>query len=402
MRSLIAVAVLLVAVCDAQSWTTQAKDIETIIIGISFINQTHGWVPGDQNGVGARFLRTTDGGKTWTVVPHDGYVTLPMGIAMQRRSDGSCGGVISGIGIGRNFSSMEYSPDGSVFHPPPNYTNLFGESQDAKNVMGVQDSYALAGQYEDAKGKSYNGATVTTDGGKTWINYDIGAPDPFSRYGSYPSPTTWYLALGDFPSSSIYRDPDMKVWTQKLSINKRTNKMVISNYAERAMGRELLQTAGYSAAISKTSDGGKTWTTVFNDTGNFYFNDIDCPTTTDCWVVGESESDSPQPGIRILHTANGGANWDVQLYINNPDYSLMDIAMVNATEGWAVGGIFSRGITGLFYHTTDGGKTWVNAQSLNDEYATSLSFYQPTAGGAYYGWASALTREGASSILVYS
>jgi len=297
---------------------------------------------------------------------------------------------------------MEYTPDGQMFHAPPNYTNFFGESQDAQVVWGTQGVYAIPGQYEDYHAREYNGVTVSYDGGMSWTNYDVGSETPLARYGHFPSPTTWYLALGDWPGSAVQRaDPEVKAWTQKFNINRHTRRVSVNEQRKQG-GRNLLQTYGYDAAISKTSDGGKTWTTVYNDTGNFYFNDIDCPTTTDCWAVGESESDSPQPGVRILHTADGGQNWDVQLYVNNPDYSLMEIACVNSTECWAVGGIFSRIINGLFYHTSDGGKTWVNAQTLNDEYPTALSFYQPPGSSKYYGWATAFTLEGQSSVLVYA
>jgi len=397
---MVAILLLVLAACSGQqSWQTQSKDIETIMIGISFVNQTHGWVPGDENGVGALFLSTNDGGSSWKPCPHDGYVTLPMGIAMQKLTDGTINGVIGGLGFGRNFSSMEYTPDGKNFHAPPDYTNLFGESQDAKVVNGLQGAFGITGQYTDDKGKNYNGVTISYDGGKTWTNFDVGMPLPLARYGHFPSATVWYLALGDFPSDVSIQE-DLEPWTQKVYLNKRAKRAKVQDPARN--GRKLLQTgAGYAAAISKTADGGKTWTTVFNDTGNFYFNDIDCPTTTDCWAVGESGTDSPQPGIRIIHSADGGANWDVQLYIANGSYSLMDIFMLNATTGWACGGIFFRGITGTFYLTNDGGKTWQLAQTLTDEYATAMSFVQPTGSLLYYGWATAFTREGLSSVLAY-
>jgi hypothetical protein len=61
----------------------------------------------------------------------------------------------------------------------------------------------------------------------------------------------------------------------------------------------------------------------------------DCLCTYDddnSYVVGESEADSPKPGSRILHTADGGKTWEVQLYNPNPAYSLMAIEMISETE----------------------------------------------------------------------
>jgi photosystem II stability/assembly factor-like uncharacterized protein len=86
-----------------QTWQVAAKDIETIIIGISFADANNGWVPGDENGVGALFLRSTDGGMTWKPVTHTGYVMLPMGIAMEKLPNGTYQGVISGLGFGKKF-----------------------------------------------------------------------------------------------------------------------------------------------------------------------------------------------------------------------------------------------------------------------------------------------------------
>jgi len=166
--------------------------------------------------------------------------------------------------------------------------------------------------------------------------------------------------------------------------------------------RNLLQVPAYYAEISKTSDGGKTWKTVFNDVGNFYFNGIDCPDTQNCWVVGESESDSLTPGVRILHTSDGGTTWQTQLYVNDSTYSMMDVAFINATEGWACGGILTEThFAGEFWHTSDAGKTWT-PQQVQGVYGTTLSFvWINQTLGQYVGWATAFTRSGQSSVLMY-
>jgi hypothetical protein len=386
-----------------QTWQVAAKDIETIIIGISFADANNGWVPGDENGVGALFLRSTDGGMTWKPVTHTGYVMLPMGIAMEKLPNGTYQGVISGLGFGKNFTSMEYTADGSSFHPPESDPDFLGEGQDAKVIWGQPSAFALAGQYTSFQGKNYNGLAASFDGGHTWVNYDIGYSYPWARYGHFPSPTTWYISAGVWPGDLNWDyDPEARVLSQYVRIHKRHGIQFRPMMGLHGPSRKPLQASGYMAAISKTTDGGKTWATVYNNTGNFYLNDIDCPTTTDCWAVGESESDSPQPGVRIIHTADGGNTWNVQMYIANASYSLIDIGMINATEGWAVGAILTRTITGQFFHTSDGGNTWTMAQSLSDEYAMAVSFVETVPGMSYLGWASAITLEGKSSILRYA
>jgi len=394
---------LAVVSCQAATWQVQAKDLETIIIGISFVNETTGWVPGDQNGVGALFLRSDDGGKSWKPCTHDGYVTIPMGIAMERLSDGTVNGVIGGVGIGRNFTSMEYTTDGKTFHPPESDPDFVGAGQDAKTIHGIDHAFALAGSYVDYKDRDFNGLAVTYDGGHTWSNIDIGYEYPIARYGHFPTPTTWFVAAGEWPALDSWDNKDeARVISQRIRIHKEHGIQFRTDQSEYT-SRKLLQTGGYAATISRTTDGGKTWQTVYNDTtGSFYFNDIDCPTAKNCWAVGEAESDSPRPGIRILHSGDGGNTWQEQLYIGDPTYSLIEIAMLNETEGWAAGAVLTRSITGQFYHTTDGGKTWTTAQTLSDEYALALDLYQPNNGSQYLGWGTAITLEGKSSILIYN
>jgi len=387
---------LVVALASAGTWSVLKKDIETIAIGISFVNQTHGWIPGDQNGVGALFIRTQDGGNNWIPCPHNGYVTIPMGIAMEVYN-GVVSGVISGLGIGRELPPMEYTADGFTFQAPSPNPDFIGESQDAKVIHGLVGAFGLPGTFTNSKDQTANGLQGSFDGGKTWQNYDVGFEDPLARYGHFPDPSNWYIAAGDFPSLSKNTDPDVKVINSKLSIHK--EKGVQWSHLTRP-ARSLQQEYGYKAAIAASHDGGKTWATVYNDTGNFYFNDIDCPTATDCWVVGESESDSSEPGVRILHSGDSGATWQVQYYNNNPDYSLMEVAMLNSQEGWACGGLLTHSITGEFWHTTNGGVTWNLEQSVADAYCTAISFVQPT-GSPYLGWATAFTLEGQSSVLVY-
>ena len=65
--------------------------------------------------------------------------------------------------------------------------------------------------------------------------------------------------------------------------------------------------------VFQTTDGGSTWKTVFTDSGNFYFNAIDCQPSNPqaCCAVGESD-DGASPGARIHCSFDGGATWWVE------------------------------------------------------------------------------------------
>ena len=62
-------------------------------------------------------------------------------------------------------------------------------------------------------------------------------------------------------------------------------------------------------------------------------------------------------GIRILKTTNGGLNWNVQLVINDTSTYINTIQMVNDITGYACGQ------KGKFIRTTDGGATWITANT---------------------------------------
>jgi len=269
-------------------------------------------------------------------------------------------------------------------------------------IQGMEHGFGLAGLYTDVHAKQSNGAVVSMDGGATWKDYDMGFDMPYARYGSFPSPTTWFIAAGIWPELSEWdSDPEAHVLSSYVRRHNTKGYQFKRMMDTSRSSRRLLQSVPYEAVISRTTDGGKTFQVVYNNTGNFYFNDISCFNTMKCWAVGEAESDSPTPGVRIIATADGGNTWTEQMYINDATYSLMDVQMVTEKEGWAVGGILARSITGAFYHTTDG-MNWKLEQQMPDEYAMSLSFvHTNTVSSGYLGWASAITLEGQSSVLGY-
>lgn len=74
----------------------------------------------------------------------------------------------------------------------------------------------------------------------------------------------------------------------------------------------------------------------------------------------------------------------------------MGCRMLSQTEAWLSGGgmVAGKGLTGFYYHTTDGGATWELSQ-LGQAYSMDLSFYS----GVGY---SAALNQAFSSIAVYN
>jgi len=301
--------------------------------------------------------------------------------------------VISGLGIGRGFPSMEFTTDGFAFQAPVPNPNLVGDSQDAKAINGYSNAFALAGEFTNSQGKQFNGLTATFNGGASWQDYDTGITQTWCRYGAFPTQYTWYITSAFWPGLLLEDKAAYKVLSEKIRISKATGKLEVRSEELKGAQRALLQSSGYMGQIAKTTDGGKTWAIVYT-TNSFYFNDIYCTDGNNCWAVGEG------PGVYIMNTNDGGVTWNQQMNIANSEYSLMDIAMINATEGWAVGGLLDRSITGEFFHTSDG-KNWASTGTLADEYASALSFVPAKNADGYLGWATAFTQEGKSSVLAY-
>ena len=128
---------------------------------------------------------------------------------------------------------------------------------------------------------------------------------------------------------------------------------------------------GDSGYIIQTDDGGNYWNQQTSGT-NFELLDVHFADENNGWAVGRGEWDDYywwQKTI-IIHTNDGGINWEVQLL--DSTFLLEAIHFVNDTLGWAVGKVNWNDTLPVpdnysyITHTTDGGITWEeqNVESL--------------------------------------
>jgi len=82
----------------------------------------------------------------------------------------------------------------------------------------------------------------------------------------------------------------------------------------------------------------------------------------------------------ILHTTDGGQNWEVQL---NSDRQFHDMDFINGNEGWVVGR------EGKIRHTVNGGTSWSTQDCPIDDPLTSVCFVDEN-----YGWAVSMNNWG--------
>jgi photosystem II stability/assembly factor-like uncharacterized protein len=88
------------------------------------------------------------------------------------------------------------------------------------------------------------------------------------------------------------------------------------------------------------------------------------------WAVGGAGA--------ILHTSDGGVNWQLQSSVNNN--TLNSVVFVDPLRGWAVGG--DNDDHYLILHTDDGGDTWMTQLCDTGAYLNSVSFVDDQNGWA--------------------
>jgi photosystem II stability/assembly factor-like uncharacterized protein len=140
--------------------------------------------------------------------------------------------------------------------------------------------------------------------------------------------------------------------------------------------------------ILETTDGGKSWV---NHVGGLDLDkhrpsadpllySVDFPDPLNGWLSGGNSWHSPGGGGLILHSADGGENWEVQLKTNwwqiLPTARLSSITFRGNRQGLAVG---SRG---TIFHTSDSGNTWTDQSSGTKEILSSVAFCDAQSGWA--------------------
>jgi hypothetical protein len=266
------------------------------------------------------------------------------------------------ITVGVSFFPVITSTDGGKTYTE---CSVHGISQDA-NVFPPSEGnqIGLVGSFQaQEKTPGINGVAHSADLGQTWSVKAV--PAGSVRYGSFPTADTWYVTSGMWPAYSSTEGDHVYQFSSKLNVDKKTAKFYMSNSTSVTKGKG---TTGYWGKISKTSDGGETWSTVFSSSPDdgYYFNSIACSDANTCVAVTEGDN---HPDYRAYLTTDGGATWTDTLSASGvvPDnqVSMMGAGWISATEGWLAGTAKSGpALVGTFFKTADGGKTFTLAQVM--------------------------------------
>jgi len=370
-------------------WKIVTMNFATIAIDIAFISDTVGICAIGDNGSGSTVQATSNGGQNWRSVPGPTSL-LYLGAAAQTSSNGQSA-VVSGT-LDTQYSHVKGGWNFSISDLGLSSQNVdhFGDGMS----YGVVGSTLSGGQ----------GAAVSTDYGAKFTFYNASVLQTIARYGAFPSATTWFVSAGQWPGGEVAGDnnADSSIITRKMTkhlhyhFDKETQKYSHSWHTGELSGPE--NDFEWQAQIVKTTDGGKTWSTVFYNHSHYYFNQIDCGSTLVCVAAAESDAQS-SAGVWLFTTADGGNTWKNTMYLAGNTYSVVAVEFISATEVWAGG--CELGEIGpkfaYFWHSTDSGNTWTLVDNVKGVYPIALSFPDNT-----HGFAVGPNFEDQSSFLAYA
>lgn len=336
---------------DAASWSKPANALGSAVVGVGAGSDTVAFAAAGDNGVGAEVLVTKDGGKSYARAETGTSVLF-----LDASASSATNAVVNGL------FGAQYTVDGNAFKG-----SVGGGGQGQSVESFGTSSFGIAGGFG---GKGGGGVAVSTNGGKSFQSFSAGAAldeNHPARYAAYPSGTTWYVSAGAWPTNnqdkvgSDEHSELVKHLNERVQLRqRRSDGGLFYRYLELSELGTPNNITQYTSAIAKTTDGGKTFTKVFEKDGSFYFNGIHCHSEEHCIAVAEGHNVA-NPGAYIFVTRDAGKTWNSTHFDAGAGSTLMGARMVSDTEGWAVGGKGSGlSFSAHFWHTMDGGSTWKN------------------------------------------
>jgi hypothetical protein len=331
-------------------WAILQGAFSVMTVGIAFHNDTTGWTSVSK-GSTPMFVETLDGGRTWADTV-EGSAVMPMALAATK-APSPIRVVTAGL------AASKYSKDGRVF----------GSSRGA-SLLGVQ-SVRLNRNGSFAVQAGENEVYLSADGGAT---YHKSAKVPLlyestGRYVAAPSRDVIYLTAGQWPVTGGRLISGARPLSRNLAQSK--TRIYRGESAMHDDGGSPPRSnphgeAGpigmYSAELWKSSDGGKSWSKLFNSTAEFYFNEIDCFDETHCVAVGEGfgKDGSTSPGARVYVT-DDGLTFKLAHHDKRDGASLMSAKMISRNEHFA-GGSAGEEATDpiLALHSKDAGGSYID------------------------------------------
>lgn len=364
-------------------WAIKTMDFSAVTIGIAMKDEKTGWTATTNGATAVHIVKTEDGGNTWNRVANQNETLgLVMGID---QADTPFGVVTTGL------DGSAYSTDGDSFYR----SNVFPPDLASQSIKSYNHLGAKGGRSIMA---SPGGVCLSNDMGETYKCKDH-VPFKYGKAGRYvawPSPEVIYITAGSWPTESP--SENVHYLSSRLRMVKRD---AVEGVASVALEVGPFNKTGpvngmYTAELWKSSDGGDTWENLISDTGNYYFNDIDCFDDKHCVAVAEGfgEDGSEMPGAHVFHTTDGNKFYMVHTEPTDGS-SLMAVKMLSEDEFHVGGRLISPSALGL--HSTDGGASFIKlGAGIRGEMITAMSF--PTKN---HGFATSISELQVCSLLEY-
>ncbi len=265
---------------------------------------------------------TTDGGNAWNLT---GLPASPTGI--------SCPGATTCFAVGSG-GSIQHTTDGSTWGAQASNTGSFLRSVSCSSTLhcvavgdngtidvtvdgstwtvkpsGTTNSIFSVSCASDLVCYAVDGVNdyKSTDGGLTWTSAAITGATSVSGI-SCPSITTCFASEATSPGIVLKTTDSGATWPVSFNVGSDPN--AGSNAPLRAISCSSTSecyAVGDSGLIATTTDGA-TWRTDFaNSTANL--SSVNCPSAGTCYASANDET--------ILHTADYGADWDIQMGSRN-------------------------------------------------------------------------------------
>jgi len=316
---------------DSTLTTTNNYDIKFISADTGFI-------------AGRKFLRTTDGGSTWSSYDLSKEVlslSIPASNHNKIYSVGYGGSIFVSNNQGTSFSSkLTYIP--THYNPINGYIDMF--------FTDANTGYILCSYATDV--------LKTTDGGVTW-NSKHGAGLPFTYPYTIHFPckdTGYYCGYDSWNNVGIIHKTvnGGDSWINLFDSSPWGGIGIVALKSIFFINSIIGITVGNSGVIYKTIDGGQNWNTIPSGITNS-LNKIFFATDSIGYIAGT--------GGLILKTTDGGNHWTP---LNSGTTSdVPSLYFVNKDTGFV-------GTNSMILKTTDGGNSWVS--TLLNFTPTSIHF----------------------------
>jgi photosystem II stability/assembly factor-like uncharacterized protein len=316
--------------------------------GSCFLNSQTAWVSTlDRKNYVGGLLRTTDGGKSWSVLIRQGtasygcftenstsrFFNAHHGVA--NTADYSAGSVdvcfYKTDNGGKDWKPVVIiPPGGSYANEPPGTIGLSDIAPETVGYCPPENVVITHGDMDDEKPKDAVRLSVSTNLGKQW--HDLSLPLPSQKYRE------GFVGCG----TPVFID-EKNGWLPVHIARRNTDETVAWNVM----------------AFYATHDGGETWSprSGIIDGGTNQFGQFDTVSSKDIFV---------RCGASLFVTHDGAQSWqiitpDIDLGLEGAKRYVTQMDFVDVNHGWMIisdNTQFSPGGNCMLYKTSNGGTTW--------------------------------------------